>query len=107
MSINYADYIAKLQEQGLAAIKQAQDASLATFATYRELASQLPTNLQAPTVSELASPVKAIELSFDFASKFLELRKQYALNVAEMLVSAQKAAADVTVRATKAATGDK
>lgn len=106
MSVDYIEYFAKLQEQGLAAVKQAQDASLAALTSFREIAAQFPTNTEVTPFAGIPTPAKAIEQSFDFASKLLELRKQYALHVAELLVSAQKAATEAAVRAAKAATNE-
>ena len=41
-----------------------------------------------PTLQDLPTPTKFVELSFDYANKFLEMRKQYALQVAEMFTEA-------------------
>ena len=67
--------LTETQEQALKAIEQAQDASL-------KYASAVAENWQFPT------PARAIESSFDFAGRVLELQKQYALRLAGV---AQKA----------------
>jgi hypothetical protein len=77
MNNDFTKVAEQLQEQTLSAVKQAQDMNMAAFE-------------QTQKFFEAPSPVKFVELSFDYASKFLELRKQYALQVAEMFNAAGK-----------------
>ena len=73
----YAKLAADAQEQTLKAIEQAQDASIKLAAVAWEQASQLPT------------PAQAIESTFDFAGRVLELQKQFALRLAGIVPAAK------------------
>ena len=87
----YTEYIEKVQEDVLNQIKEAQDASLKSFASLREMAASYPTSVPAmPKFEGFPTPVEVIEQTFDFAEKFLELRKAYTLKVAELVETAQK-----------------
>ena len=87
----YADYLTKIQEDVLETIKDAQEASLKSFAV-----PAFPKVEGFPTAAEL------IKQSFDFAEKFLEVRKEYTLKVAEMIEAAQKQAVDAARATIKA-----
>ncbi|MBV8082684.1 MAG: hypothetical protein JO293_07300 [Candidatus Eremiobacteraeota bacterium] len=87
----YTEYIEKVQEDVLNQIKEAQDASLKSFASLREMAGSYPTSVSAmPKFEGFPTPSEVIEQTFDFAEKFLELRKAYTLKVAELVETAQK-----------------
>ena len=73
----YTEYFNKLQEDVLSQIKEAQDASLKGFAAM-------------PKFEGFPTPSEVIEQTFDFAEKFLEMRKAYTLKVAELIENAQK-----------------
>ena len=73
----YTEYIEKVQEDVLNQIKEAQDASLKSFAAM-------------PKFEGFPTPSEVIEQTFDFAEKFLELRKAYTLKVADLIETAQK-----------------
>jgi hypothetical protein len=91
MSVNVAEYFNKFQEEGLAAIKQTQDASLNAMKSFREFTREMnekPGSM--PAFDNIPSPTQLVELSFGFASQLLELRKAYTLRIAEMLVETQK-----------------
>jgi hypothetical protein len=93
MAVNVVEYFNKLQEEGLKTIKQSQDASLAAFGELRSFSQELaekPGTI--PSVENLPTPTQLVELSFNFASQVLELRKAFTLKVAEMLVETQKQA---------------
>jgi hypothetical protein len=94
MSTDFTKYVNKFQADTLEAVKQAQDANLAAFEQARELFSQVAKIDKLPTIADLPSPTKFVELSFDYANKFLELRKQYALQVAELFTEATKSVTD-------------
>jgi hypothetical protein len=102
MAVNVVDYFAKLQEEGLAAIKQSQDASLSAIAKFREMNKEFaekPGTM--PALENLPSPTQLVEMSFGFASQLLEMRKAYTLKIAEMLVETQKQAEATFKSATK------
>jgi len=91
MAVNVSEYMNKFQEEGLAAIKQTQDASLNAMKSFREFSremSEKPGSM--PTFENVPSPTQLVELSFGFASQLLELRKAYTLRIAEMFVETQK-----------------
>jgi hypothetical protein len=91
MSVNVTEYMNKFQEEGLAAIKQTQEASLKAMSSFREFSkefSEKPGTM--PTFENIPTPTQLVELSFGFASQMLELRKAFTLKVAEMMVDTQK-----------------
>ena len=91
MAVNVSEYMNKFQEEGLAAIKETQEASLKAMSSFREFSkefSEKPGTM--PALENIPSPTQLVELSFGFASQLLELRKAFTLRVAEMMVEAQK-----------------
>ena len=104
MSNDFTQTLNKMQSETLELVKKAQDANLESLRSARELASQFPTTLQVPTMESFPSVSKSIELGFAFAGQILELRKGYALQLAEIFTAAQKEATEATVRVAKAAT---
>jgi hypothetical protein len=93
MAVNVTEYVTKLQEEGLNALKQTQDLNLATIAKLRELNKEWAEKPgTVPTFENLPSPTQFVELSFGFASQLLELRKAYTLKIAEMVAETQKQA---------------
>jgi hypothetical protein len=91
MAVNVSEYMNKFQEEGLAAIKETQDASLKAISSFREFTKELsekPGTL--PAFENIPTPTQLVELSFGFASQMLELRKAFTLRIAEMLVETQK-----------------
>jgi hypothetical protein len=93
MAVNVIEYINKIQEEGLTTLKQTQEASLAAMGDFRKFANELsekPGTI--PTFENLPTPTQLVELSFGFASQLLEIRKNFTLKVAEMVVEAQKQA---------------
>lgn len=109
MTVNVVDYINKIQEEGLKTLKQTQDASLAALGDFRKFAGEVaekPATL--PTFESVPTPAQLVELSFGFASKFLESRKAYTLKVAELIAEGQKqaeAAVKTTVAQVNAVVG--
>jgi hypothetical protein len=102
MAVNVVEFINKIQEEGLSTLKQTQEASLAAMGDFRKLATELsdkPGTI--PTFENLPTPTQLVELSFGFASQFLEVRKAYTLKVAELIAEAQKQA-ESTVKSTVA-----
>ncbi len=101
MSVNIADYVSKMQQESLAAMKQGQDASLRALDQFRAIGKEFaekPGTL--PTFENVPSPTQLVEMSFGFAAQLLELRKQYTLKIAEMLVETQKQAEATVKQAT-------
>jgi len=93
MAVNVSEYMNKFQEEGLAAIKQTQDASLNAIKSFREFTREMTEKPgSVPSFENIPTPTQLVELSFGFASELLELRKAFTLRVAEMLVETQKQA---------------
>jgi hypothetical protein len=91
MAVNVQEYMNKFQEEGLAAIKETQNASLKAMDSFREFTKEMtekPGSM--PTFENIPTPTELVELSFGFASQLLELRKAFTLRIAEMLVETQK-----------------
>jgi hypothetical protein len=91
MAVNVSDYMTKFQEESLAALKETQDASLKAMNSFRQFGkefSEKPGTM--PAFENLPSPTQFVEMSFGFATQLLELRKAFALRVAEMIAEAQK-----------------
>lgn len=93
MTTDFNEFVTKFQEETLKAVKQAQDANLVAWQQAGEMLAEVATLDKLPTFESVPSPTKFVELSFDYANKFLELRKQYALRVTEMISEATKTAA--------------
>jgi hypothetical protein len=104
MATDFNQYVNKFQEETLKAVKQAQDANVAAFQQARELFTEVASLDKMPTLENLPTPTKFVEMSFNFANQMLELRKQYALQVADLFTTVQKDATQATVRAAQAAT---
>lgn len=91
MAVNVSEYMTKFQEESLTALKETQDASLKAMSSFRQFGKELsekPGTM--PAFENLPTPTQFVEMSFGFATQLLELRKAFALRVAEMMVEAQK-----------------
>ena len=91
MAVNVADYMTKWQQESLNAIKQGQDATIKALNEFRSFGKEMTEKPGTfPTFENLPSPTQIVEMSFGFWAQLLEVRKAYALKVAEMLVETQK-----------------
>jgi hypothetical protein len=91
MSVNVSEYMNKFQAEGLAAIKETQEASLKAMSSFREFTRELSEKPgTVPSFENIPTPTQLVELSFGFASQLLEMRKAFTLRIAEMMVDAQK-----------------
>ena len=91
MAVNVSDYMTKFQEESLAAIKETQEASLKAFKSFSEFGKEMAEKPgTVPAFENMPTPTQFVELSFGFASQILEMRKAWALRVAEMMVETQK-----------------
>jgi hypothetical protein len=89
---NYTEIVNKAQHDVLAAVKQIQDASLASFHTMSENASGFVAGKSpASFIESMPNPTQVIENAFGFTAQILELQKGYALKVAEQMVNFAKA----------------
>jgi hypothetical protein len=91
MSVNVSEYMNKFQEESLAAIKETQEAGFKAMSSFREFGKELsekPGTM--PAFENMPTPTQLVEFSFGFMSQMLELRKTFALRIAEMMVDTQK-----------------
>ena len=93
MATDFTQYVSKFQDETLKAVKQAQDANIAAFEQARELFAEVATLDKLPTFDSFPTPTKFVEMSFDYANKMLDLRKEYALQVADFITETAKSAA--------------
>ncbi len=93
MTTDFTKFAEQFQEQTLAAVKQAQDLNVAAFEQTQKFFSEVAT-MDKVSLENVTSPTKFVEMSFDYANKFLELRKGYALQVADMVATAGKNVTD-------------
>ncbi|HKU81326.1 MAG TPA: hypothetical protein VJP76_04075 [Candidatus Tumulicola sp.] len=100
MAVNMTEYFTKMQQEGLATVKQTQDASIATIEKFRALGKEFSQPGTVPSFENLPTPTQLVEMSFGFAAQLLELRKAYTLKIAEMFVETQKQAEATVKQAT-------
>jgi len=88
---DYTEFMTKMQDDTIDAIKQAQDASFSAFASMREYAAKYAPDFNKPAAIEgMPTATEVIERSFDFAGKLIELQKEYAIKAAEYIAAASK-----------------
>ncbi|HTU80679.1 MAG TPA: hypothetical protein VMF61_01030 [Candidatus Acidoferrales bacterium] len=105
MAVNVADYITRLQDETLRTIKESQDANLNAIAEFRKMGKEFAEKPNAmPSFENVPTPTQFVEMSFNWASRMLELRKGYTLKIAEMLVETQKQVEGTVQAAANAAT---
>jgi hypothetical protein len=91
MAVNVSEYMTKFQQESLAALKETQDASLKAMSSFRELGKEFGEKPgSVPAFENMPTPTQFVEMSFGFATQLLELRKAFALRVAEMIAESQK-----------------
>jgi hypothetical protein len=91
MSVNVTEYMNKFQQESLAALKETQDAGLKAMSSFRAFGKELnekPGTM--PAFENMPTPTQLVEFSFGFASQMLEMRKNFAMRIAEMMVDTQK-----------------
>ena len=105
MAINVTEYFTKFNQEGLEALKQTQDANVDALTKFRAIGKEFSvTPGTVPTFENVPSPMQFVEMSFGFATQFLELRKAYTLKVAQMFVDAQKQVESTLNQTTNAVT---
>ena len=100
MAETYVDLISKLQQQGLSALKQAQEAHLAALSTARDIATQLAT-APIPTPDTIPSISTLTKLNSDFATQLLDQQKAYADRLASFFETTRKDVSEQVGRFTK------
>lgn len=97
----YTEFLEKAQAEFLNGLKQAQELNLKTLASFKDLASAVPTvdATEGNGTVKLPSPTEIVERTFAFTNQILETRKQYILKLAEMADETQKQIVDAAKRA--------
>lgn len=102
MANTFAEYIAKVQEDSLALIKQTQEASLQSLTAMRDMISK-NTNIEAnPAFANVPSIKAVVDANLEYANKLYELRKQYTEQLADLAVKMQQDTTNVAMKATEA-----
>ena len=83
MAQTYVELISKLQEQGLSALKQAQEAHLAALSSARDAASEFAA-APVPSVDAIPTFAAVADLYGKFATSVIETQKSYLGQLAEM-----------------------
>lgn len=90
---SYLELIAKLQDQGLDALKQAQKAHVEALTSMREIVEKVPVFAQVPAVPALEGVptiAQLTELSNTFVTSVVEQQKSYASALAEVFAPIKK-----------------
>lgn len=104
MSTDFDQFAAKVQEETLKAVKQAQETNVAVLQRARDLFADASSPNKLPSFENLPTPTKAVELTFDYANKVLQLQREYAMRVAEIFTSVQSVPKDTKAAAPAGAT---
>jgi hypothetical protein len=100
---SYTEFLERVQSEFLASLRQAQDLNITNVASLTELASTFPTTSSAPMSAELPTPTEMVEKTFAFTNQMLEMRKEYALKLAELATAGQKQFTQTATRFAEAA----
>jgi len=99
-STEFSELMAQSQKQAISSLKQAQEFS----ARAAEIAVGLvPGDASLGMAERLPTPKEVVEASFGFAGQVLDLQKDYALRIADILTAGADEAGKSTAKATSAA----
>jgi hypothetical protein len=84
MASTYLDLIAKMQEQGLEALKQTQGAYLESLSTARKMVEKMPAPPQLPTIEGMPTIAELTDLNTQFLDRIVEQQKAYAKQLADV-----------------------
>ncbi len=90
MASAYLDLLAKMQEQGLEALKQTQSAYLESLSTARKMVEKLPAPPQMPAIEGMPTIAELTELNSQFLDRVVEQQKAYAKQLAEVFAPIAK-----------------
>jgi hypothetical protein len=90
MAASYLEMIAKLQEQGLEALKEAQKTHIETLSSVREFVAKLPNVPQLPKLEGVPSVAQLTELNLEFVEKVVDQQKSYATKLAAIFAPLDK-----------------
>jgi hypothetical protein len=86
----YLDVLAKFQEQGLDTLKKAQDASIESLTSVREMVEKLPAPPSIPSLEELPTVPQIIELNSRFLERIVQQQKAYGQQLATIFAPIKK-----------------
>ena len=95
MASTYLDLLAKLQEQGLEALKQTQSAYLESLAAARKVVEAMPMPVAMPAmpaIEGVPTVAELTELNAAFIDKVVEQQKTYAKQLADVVAPITKPA---------------
>lgn len=95
MASTYLDLLAKLQEQGLEALKQTQSAYLESLTAARKVVEAMPMPMpmpQMPAIEGVPTISELTELNTAFIDKIVEQQKTYAKQLADVFAPIVKSA---------------
>ena len=84
MASTYLDLLAKMQEQGLEALKQTQSAYLESLSTARKMIEKLPAPPALPAIEGMPTVAELTALNSEFLDRVVEQQKSYAKQLAEV-----------------------
>ncbi len=84
MASTYLDLLAKMQEQGLEALKQTQSAYLESLSTARKMIETLPSAPPMPAIEGLPTVAELTELNSEFLDRVVTQQKTYAKALADV-----------------------
>jgi hypothetical protein len=93
MASTYLDLIAKMQEQGLEALKQTQGAYLESLSTARKMVEKMPAPPQLPTIEGMPTIAELTDLNTQFLDRIVEQQKAYAKQLADVFAPISSATA--------------
>lgn len=99
---SYTELIERTQSEVLTALRQAQDLNVKTLASLTELVSSIPLPTGDVKNVELPTATEVVEHTFAFTNKFMEVRKEYMVKLAELATAGQKQFAEAAQRMTEA-----
>ena len=90
MASTYLDVLVKFQEQGLETLKKAQEASIESLDSVREIVEKLPVPPAIPSLEELPTVPQLIELNTKFIERVVAQQKAYGQQLATVFAPIKK-----------------
>jgi hypothetical protein len=84
MASTYLDLLAKMQEQGLDALKQTQSAYLESLTAARKMVESMPNLPPMPAIEGMPTVAQITELNTAFLDRVVEQQKTYAKQLADV-----------------------
>ncbi len=90
MATAYLDMLAKMQEQGLEALKQTQSAYIESLSTARKMVEKLPAPPQMPPIEGMPTIAELTDLNSQVLDRVVEQQKAYAKQLADVFAPITK-----------------